>query len=259
MDFKNVNDVVIKASNCVVDISRGDDELCRFVSTKDKYFTLSESGGTLTVKQKPTYIFYRAVVKRVEIKLVLPKSFGGKLKLRNNNGELYVKDVAFKELDLSTKNGKFELCGINCGEFSLKMKNGAVGIKNLTAQDPVSLKCSNGRIKTECAAAPSITMSSSNAALTALDVKANRLDCRTSNGVIDASGIDCGEVKLETSNGKISALVLGGRDEHRLLAETKHGTVSVNGVPCKNVADRDGAKKRVTVSTSNGDIDIKFM
>ncbi len=259
MEFKNVNDIVIKASNCVVDISRGDDEQCRFVSTKDKYFTVSDSGGTLSVKQKPSYIFYRIVVKRVEIKLILPKSFNGKLKLRNKNGELYVKDLEFKELDLSTNNGKFELCGVSCGEFSIKMKNGAVGIKNLSATQSVSLKCDNGRIKAESVIAPSLAMSSSNATLTALDVKSDKLDCRTSNGVIDASGIDCGEVRLETSNGKISALMLGDRDEHRLSAETKHGTISVNGVPCKNVSDRDGAKKRVAVSTSNGDIDIKFM
>ena len=107
MEFKNVNDIVIKANNCVVDISRGDDELCRFVSTKDKYFTLYYSGGRLSVKQKPTYIFYRTVVKRVEIKLILPKSFNGKLKLRNKNGELYVKDVEFNDLNLRTNNGKF--------------------------------------------------------------------------------------------------------------------------------------------------------
>ena len=259
MELKNINDIVIKASNCVVDISRGDDEMCRFVSTKDKYFTLSDSGGTLTVKQKPSYIFYRIVVKRVEIKLILPKSFNGKLKLRNKNGELYIKNATFKELDLSTSNGKFELSGVSCGEFSLKMKNGAVGIKNLCASGGVSLKCSNGRIKAECVVAPSLTLSSSNAALSAIDVKADKLDCRTSNGVIDASGIDCGEVRLETSNGKIAALILGDRDDHRLFAETKHGTISVNGAACKNVADRDGAKKRVAVSTSNGDIDIKFM
>ncbi len=259
MEFPDIRDIVVYGTDCVVDVTLGDDESCRFVSAKEKYFKINSDGGILTVTQKSGNIFYRLMMKKFEFKLILPKSFNGKFKFRNKNGGLYISGCNFADIDLFTKNGKFDIEKIKCSKFALKMRNGAVSLKDLTASGEVDVKCSNGNVKTESLSAAALEVSCTNADISAIDVKAEKVECATHNGAIDASAVDSSDAKLETSNGKINALLLGARDDFRLNIETTHGSLNVDGTPSKNVSDAVGAKKRFTAKTSNGDIDIKFV
>lgn len=259
MDFSDIRDIVINGTDCVVDVTRGDDETCRFVSAKEKYFNVTADGGVLTVKQKKATIFYRLIIKKFEFKLVLPKSFCGKLRFRNKNGGLYISDASFADVDLYTKNGKFDINNIKCAQFALKMRNGSVAVKNTTASGDVYIKCCNGNVKTESLTVPALTISCKNTELSAIDIIAGKFDCTTHNGSIDASALDSSDIKIETSNGKIDALCIGSRNDFRLTLETAHGAINVDGAPSKNLAETNGAKKRLSCKTSNGDIDLKFV
>lgn len=260
MEFENVKDIAIYGTECVVDISRGSGELCEFVTAKEKYFDAQcDNNGQLTVTQKKGNFFYRIINRRFEFKLILPRSFKGRLRFRNRNGGLYIKGGEFEGIELSTFNGKFDIRDISCAEFSLKMKNGNIDIDRLNAAQAVSLKCKNGIVKVESVAAQSLVISSNNAALTAMDIKTDKLDCSTDNGSVDVSGVAAADIKLETSNGRVNAVVLGARDDYRLSVETSHGAIAVDGTPTKNFTDPPSAKRRVTARTSNGDIDLKFL
>lgn len=259
MEFSDIKEIAIYGMNFIGDISRGNDEVCRFISAKEKCFSVLADNGLLNIAQKSGNIFYRIIMRRFEFKLILPKSFNGRLRFRNKNGGLYIKDGKFGEIDLSTKNGRFEAENMHCAEFSLKMKNGSVGLKNINADGGIFVKCSNGNIRAESIGAPALSLSCRNAGLSVIDAKTDKLDCSTDNGSIDASGIVGSDVRLETSNGKITALCLGKRDDHRLSLETSNGSITVNGTPAKNITDPVGAKKRVACRTSNGDIDLKFI
>ncbi len=260
MEFQNIKGIAVYGTDCVADISRGDDDVCRFVSAKEKYFNVqADNNGLLTVTQKKGNIFYRMLMRRLEFKLILPKYFRGRLRFRNKNGGLYIKDGAFADIEISTANGKCDAENISCNEFTLKMHNGTVALKGLTATDAVNVKCSNGNIKAENVKATAVTVSCHNAAVSAIDVRANKLDCSTHNGAIDASAVDVAALRLETSNGKINALCAGTRDDYRLTLETTHGAISVDGTPSKNITDVAASEKRRAIaSTSNGDIDIRF-
>lgn len=259
MDFFNVKSIDIYGTNCIVDISRGSDDCVRFVSAKEKYFDLKSENGALTVSQKSRNILLRLISGKIEFKLILPRAFKGKLRYRNNNGGMYIKDVDFSDIELATNNGKFEIDSTSCESFSLKVKNGSVNVKNLDARDGINIKCSNGNIKAEGLVCPAITVSCSNAGLSAADIKSKKMDCSTSNGSIDVSAVDAADIKLETSNGKINAMLLGSRSNYRLAAETSHGSITVDGVPGKNISEQTHAAKKLTVKTSNGDIDIRFL
>lgn len=260
MEFQNVKGIAVYGTDCVVDISRGDDDVCKFVSAKEKYFNVTvDNNGLLTVTQKKGNIFYRIIMKRFEFKLILPRYFVGRLRFKNQNGGLYISGGGFSDIELSTKNGKIDAENISCAEFTLKMRNGTVTLKNVTAAADVTVKCDNGNIKTENIKAAALTVACRNAGISASDIKANKLDCSTHNGTVDASAADVTDLRLETSNGKITALCSGNRDDYRLSLETAHGAISVDGTPCKNITDvAVGAKRRAVISTSNGDIDIKF-
>ncbi len=260
MEFQNINGIAVYGTDCVVDISRGDDDVCRFVSAKEKYFNVqADNNGLLTVTQKKGNIFYRIIMRRFEFKLILPKYFRGRLRFRNKNGGLYIKDCAFADVELSTKNGKCDAENISCNEFTLKMRNGSVALKSITATDAINVKCSNGNIKAENVKAAAVTVACHNAGVSAIDIRANKLDCSTHNGTIDASAVDVSSLRLETSNGKINALCAGARDDYRLTLETTHGAITVDGTPSKNITDVAASEKRRAIaSTSNGEIDIRF-
>lgn len=259
MDFQEVKDIAIYGTDCIVDISRGTDDTARIVSAKEKYFDVKLENGLLTVTQKSRNIFYRIILRRFELKIILPKNFKGKLRFRNKNGGMYIKDGSFTDIELSTKNGKFDIDGVTADEFELEMSNGSVGIKNMNVVGSSYVRCKNGNVKTESVSAAEFSISGTNAGLAAIDVTSQKFECSTSNGTIDASAIVADNIRLKTSNGKINALPLGKRDDYRLAVETAHGTITVDGVPFKNISDAAGAKKRLYAKTSNGEIDIKFM
>ena len=242
MDLDDVKNISVYGANCVVDISRGNDDTCRFVSAKEKNFRVEAVDGQLTVTQKSGNLLSRIIMRRIEFKLILPRSFNGRLRLRNKNGGLYLKGGNFADVDVSTKNGKFDVEDVACAEFALKMRNGSILIKNMKAARDVTLKCSNGNIKAESVAAQELTISCHNAGLSAVDIKTDKFDCSTHNGTIDASALDTSDIRLETSNGKITAMALGKRDDYRLTLETANGTIAVDGTPSKNISDVAAAK-----------------
>lgn len=259
MEFDGVKDIAIYGTDCVVDISRGNDYATHFISAREKYFDLAVDDGTLTVRQKSRNIFYRIILHKFEFKLILPKNFKGKLRFRNKNGGLYIDGVSFTDVELSTGNGKFDISDMSCDKFELKMSNGAVSVNKATASGSVNIRCANGNIKVESVSAPALSISCTNATLSAADVTVKKLECVTSNGAIDASGISADEMKLETENGKISAIPIGSRDDYKMYAETSNGGIVVDGVVYKKISDAINAQKRISAKTSNGDIDIRFM
>lgn len=259
MEFQNIRDIAIYGGAFMVDVTRGEDDVCLFVSAKEKYFSVQAENGILTVTQKSNNPLYKILLRKLEFKLVLPKNFCGRLRFRNKNGGIYISGGTFGELDLSVANGKVNVEGLSCSEFSLRMKNGSIGLKSVNCSGEAAIRCSNGVIRAETVTAPTFLMSCRNAALSAIDIKTNRLDCSTDNGTIDASGINTSDARLETANGKIGALFIGERDDYRLSAETSHGSITINGTPSKSFSEPVGSKKRIRSRTSNGDIDIKFM
>lgn len=260
MDFSRVTDIVINSGACVVDVSCGTDDVCRVITAKEKYFDCKLDDGLLTITQKSRNILYRIIMHRIELKIVLPKVFRGKLKLRNKNGGLYAKDGCFTEFDVSTKNGKFDIADVHCEQFLLKQKNGSTSIKNLRSDGNITVKCKNGPVRAETVNAANVfSISSVNAALTAIDVVSKTFACSTKNGTIDASAIAADELQLKTSNGKINASPLGKRDDYRLAADTAHGAITVDGVAQKRMSDVAQTPKRMSVKTVNGDIDIRFV
>ncbi len=259
MEFTGIKSISIYGTDCVADITVGSDDRLQFISAKEKCFDVTADGDALTVRQKSRNFFYRLILHRIEFKLILPRFFKGKLRFRNKNGGLYIDGGNFTDVEMSTGNGKFEICNATCANFQLKMKNGTVTAKNLKVDDNTAIKCRNGNVKVESVHAAALSISSKNAALSAIDVTSKKFECQTSNGPIDASGISADDLKLETENGKITATPLGARDDYKLTIDTEHGAITVDGVAYKRLIDVAKTAKRMSAKTANGDIDIRFV
>lgn len=259
MELNDVKDVAVYGTDCIVDVRRGNKAHAEIVSAKEKYFDVKLDGGALTVTQKSRNLFSRIIMPHIELKIVLPQSFRGKLRLRNKNGGLYLCGGEFASVELSTKNGKYDVSDMSCDKLSIKMSNGNISLKKAVVASGASIKCSNGSVRVESVTSPELGVSCANATLTVIDVNTKRLDCSTSNGAIDASGIDADELRLETSNGRIVAAPIGDRDEYKLTAETSNGKLTVDGAEYKKLADVARLTKRLSAKTANGDIDIRFV
>ncbi len=258
MEFFDIKNIAIYGTDCIADISQGDGDALLFVTAKEKYFLVKCADGVLTVTQKSRNLLSRIISRRIEFKIVLPRAFKGKLRFRNKNGGLYISGGKFTDVDLSTDNGKFDISNTSCNGFALKMQNGSVSIKKLSAETAASVKCSNGSIKIESTTAPSLVISCSNAATVAIDISTKKFECKTSNGAIDASAIAADDIRLETANGKITAAPLGARSDYKLSADAEHGAIIIDGTMSKRVADAAHAAKKLCVKTLNGDVDIRF-
>lgn len=259
MEFNDVKDVAVYGTDCIVDVRRGNTAQAEIVSAKEKYFDVKLDNGTLTVTQKSRNLFSRIIMPHIELKLILPQTFRGKLRLRNKNGGLYLQGGEFGSVELSTKNGKYDVSDLSCDKLAIKMSNGNITVKKVNVATGASIKCSNGSVRVESVTTPELGVSCANATLTVIDVNAKKLDCCTSNGAIDASGIGADELRLETSNGRIIAAPIGERDEYKLTAETSNGKLTVDGAEYKKLADVARLTKRLSAKTANGDIDIRFV
>lgn len=259
MKFEGVKSIAIYGVSCIADISRGDGDETEFVSAKEKYFDIKLSDGALTVAQKSRNLLARLLSRRLEFKLILPKSFKGKLRFRNKNGGSYILGGGFTEIELATDNGKFEISDVACTSLVLKMQNGSATVKKLSASKSAELRCRNGNIRLESVTAPTVAVGCANASITAVDVTAKKIDLSTANGTVDASAINADDTRLETSNGKILTAPLGTRNDFKLSAETLNGSISIDGTASKKISDVVGAPKKLAVKTGCGDIDIRFV
>lgn len=259
MDFNGIKEIAIYGICCMVDVSRGDDDVCRILTAKERLFDIKVSDAALTVTQKSLNFFSRLLAHRIELKAILPKYFKGRLRFRNKNGGCYISGCDFSELELTTANGKFDLVDVSTGGMLIKTENGVIRIKNLLSTAAVNVKCANGNIKAESVCAQEIALSCRNAAVSAVDITAKEFMCQTSNGTIDADAVKSDEIRLETSNGKVNASVVGTRDDYKIFADTAHGGLTVNGEAYKRLADSTHAPKKITVKVPNGDIDIRFI
>lgn len=260
MDFKGVKNLYIKCVDCIADVTRGNDDELHFVSTKEKYFDIKLSkSGKLSIRQKDYNIFSRRLIRKTEFKLALPKDFDGDIKFRNKNGGMFlVGDGKFNRVKLSTKNGSFNIKSIKCDKLKIKLRNGSITLKDAVTNRKQKIKCGNGNAKIETAVAQQIKVRCKCSDISLVDAKTSKLKLRTKNGNIDTSGITADEQKIITKNGKISVAPLGSRDEHRLSLDTRRGTINLDGTLTKPVYDFRG-EKRLTVKTSNGDVDIRFL
>jgi DUF4097 and DUF4098 domain-containing protein YvlB len=118
------------------------------------------------------------------------------------------------------------------GPLSIKTSNGGIEAQNLAAKDRIELTTSNGRIRLRQVTGQSIRL-------------------KTSNGAIDCTAIDGDDIELETSNGPIRGTIRGQATDFSIISQTKNGDNSLSGL------SGHGAKK-LTVKTSNGDIDLEF-
>ena len=241
-----VEEIRIRARNMPVSVTPSDaSEIAIHYSTceKDPY-EVTLDGGVLTLKYKNDLFtdisnwfsgaFNVFTNSNPRVEVIVPAAYAGALRLDTSNGPVSVSNLP------------------SLGSVRINTSNSAIEVSNVSAMT-VEAHTSNGAVTLDTAAVSgAVDMKSSNGTLTARQVVARgSLRMETSNGRIVVDQVAGAAIELKSSNGSITGTVEGKRSDYTISSDTSNGDDSLG----------DGGKGqyKLTVNTSNGNIDIRFL
>lgn len=250
MDFlakaAGIQGIKIKARNMPVEVlaSGADDVTIHYYTSDKDPYEVSLDNGQLTLEYKRddltaiTNWFFgglNAVNKAdVKVEVLVPAEYAGVFQLDTSNASVKVSGLTkADDIDINTSNGAVTVSDVLASRISARTSNGAVTLGKVTASGAVDVSSSNG-------------------ALTAKEVNAaEKLRMETSNGRIVVDQVASSDILLESSNGGISGGVEGKRADYTVSSRTSNGD--------NTLGDGGSGAHKLTVNTSNGSIDIRFL
>ncbi len=244
-DAAGVEEIRIKVRNMAVQVtpSPGNEVAIHYYTCEKDPYEVTLEGGVLQLKYKNDILFnmqgwfsgISAVFGTADpkVEVMVPAAYAGMLQLNSSNARAAVSGLSqLGELRIDTSNAPIEVSDISAALVSAQTSNGAVTLDRALVAGAADLRSSNGM-------------------LTARQVSAkDSLRMQTSNGRIALEGVSSASIELKSSNGSISGSVNGKRSDYTISSDTSNGDDSLG----------DGGKGpfKLTVRTSNGNIDIRF-
>ena len=222
-----IKQVRIKARNMPVMVAASDSEeivIHYFTCTEDPY-EVSLEDGALTLAYKNEMLSNYSS---------LPAAYTGDILLESSNARVNVSGLTQAgEVRIRTSNAPIEVNAVVAALISAHTSNGPVTLDQLAVSGKADARSSNGGI-------------------TARETVAkDGLRLETSNARVTVDRVASADIELRSSNGAITGGVEGKRADYTISSHTSNGDDSLG----------DGGKGqfRLTVQTSNGNIDIGFL
>ncbi|MBR5110781.1 MAG: DUF4097 family beta strand repeat protein [Clostridia bacterium] len=207
------------------------------------------------------------------VELLLPRNALVSLTAHASNASVKVSGCqALVEAELKTSNSRIEAGDLSCVRLNCVSSNGRLVLTNITSRQYMSCKTSNSRIVANdlkskgdmqlttsnghieghsLQSAGNLQLITSNSGILAEDCAAKgELRMTTSNGKLETWRSQGASIQLRTSNASIRGGIPGTMSDWRIESRTSNGK---NSLP----KQQDGFKP-LTVSTSNGSIDLHF-
>jgi hypothetical protein len=241
-----IEEIRIRTRNMPVKVtpSNGNEITVHYYTCEKDPYEVSLDGGVLTVKYKSNILFnignWFSGMFRVfsnsnpSVEVIVPAEYAGALQLDTSNSPLNVSGLtAAGEIHIDTSNSPIEVSNVSATLLNANTSNGAVTLDKVIVSGTVDMKSSNGT-------------------LTARQVAAkDKLLMDTSNGRIAVEQVISAAIRLNSSNGSIFGSVEGKRSDYTISSGTSNGD--------NNLGDGGKGQFMLTVNTSNGNIDIRFL
>ena len=247
-DF-NAKEIAVEAENRLVKFEPSSDnriKVAYYESSKDTVYA-AQKNDKLSVynrdRKRRWFVFDFVSANVRTITIWLPQSFEGDINVETSNGSITLDDIGtLVELDLTTSNGKITLEKLSAKqEIKLSTSNGNINIKNVSCYSEINASTSNGKLNIE-------------------KMMASRFDGRTSNGKVIMKDINCNNIKAHSSNGSITLHANGNKDDFEIRAHTNNfDKITLDEIRIYPGVINEGKAYRIDLSTSNGDIEIKFI
>lgn len=245
-DAAGVEEVRVRVRNMAVQVtpSRGNEITLHYYTCEEDPYEVTLENGVLQLKYRNDILFsikswfsgisavFGTADLRVEV--MVPAAYAGMLRLDSSNARVSVSGLSqLGDLRIASSNAPIEVSDVSAALVSAQTSNGAVTLDRAAVSGAADLRSSNGM-------------------LTARQVSAkDSLRMETSNGRIALEEVSSASIELKSSNGAISGSVSGRRADYTISSDTSNGDDSLG----------DGGKGpfKLTVRTSNGNIDIRFI
>ena len=230
-----IEEIRIKARNMPVKVtssSAGDITIHYYTCERDPY-EVSLDGSVLTL----TYLnksLIEGTDSNPHVEVSLPAEYAGVLQLETSNAPVSVSGLTSAgQVSINTSNSPIDIEYVSAAQVIAHTSNGAITLDEVTVAGTLDLRSSNGT-------------------LTARQVTArDKMRMETSNGRISVDQTESAVIELSSSNGSISGSVAGKRSDYSISSGTSNGENSL--------VDGGKGNLKLTVYTSNGNIDIRFL
>lgn len=244
---------------------------------------ITEKDGALTVIEHVDWeknLFQWSLGNSPAVRVVLPAGQNIALDLYTQNGSvsLNADGEALPSLDLRSNNGSISVSGTLtiAEDAAFQTDNGSVNVSGVSAAGDLTLRTSNGSMRAENISAANMQAKTSSGSMTLKDISAtDALTAEAGAGEIELLGditakmltasasagdiamhdgmIDAQEIAMTTELGSIEAegsAFAGAQSDYTVLVST--------GLGESNVSDSVGGNRKLTLSTSTGDIRVYF-
>ena len=256
--------VITRNMPVTVSPSNGDEITIRYYTADEDPYEVSLERGVLTLKYEKENLFssgswftgstiFNGFNQNPMVEVVVPKAFAGALNLNTSNasvnvsgltdsgdmtvvtsnGTVKLADLTAAQIRVTTSNSSLELIDIHSSLVKATTSNGRVNAEKLIVSGDVELRSSNGSVSVRQAAAK------------------DRLTVNTSNGRVTVDQITASNIDLRSSNSGISGSVAGRRADYTISSDTSNADNNLNS--------GGSGRCSLTVNTSNGAIDIRFL
>ena len=154
-----------------------------------------------------------------------------------DTGDLYATRATLtstKSVKIETDTGDVKLKNLNTASLGIETDTGDIDLTDITVSDSIILSADTGDVEIK----GSLT--------------ARYLEIETDTGEVDADEavINAEIISIETDTGDISAKITGKLTDYTVTAKTRTGD--------SNITNQAGGAKKLTVTSSTGDIEIYF-
>ena len=151
----------------------------------------------------------------------------GTITLRNDDGDVYLKDLRLPRLRLEVEDGDVEVAGVE-GEIDIEVEDGDVTVRDCQGRR-IRIEGEDGRIRLE-------------------DCQGN-FDLSTTDGDVDLSGLRAGKLEVRTDDGRIEIDVDSGPEPLELVVSAEDGDIDLKlGT---------GVTGAFALSTDDGDLRVE--
>ena len=198
---------------------------------QDQYETLTIKGSTGKVNIPEGYGFTMLDIHQSTGDVTCQASVAETLKIKTSTGNIHVENVSTGHLELSVTTGKIittnvSCCGdmhvsvstgktiltnVSCKNLSTNGNTGDIVLKNVVAEEKLTIKRSTGHVKFEGCDAAEINVKTDTGDVTGTLLSEKLFLCKTDTGRVDvpkatAGGVcevttDTGDIRLKISNG----------------------------------------------------------
>ncbi len=168
-----------------------------------------------------------------EMVLYLPKENMVDIKLQNESGEIFLKDISCKELALNSEYGDVKLTDVACtGDFTLNNKYGGVDLEDVACAGNFSQENESGSIKFKNVTCADYAMTNGYGNVRLDQFNCAGFDIENEGGSININGLTAENTDIYSKTGAVE--ITKGRILNGVM-ETDSASFTLDGVEAGNV------------------------